>query len=118
MDTLGLSLLDIIADTTQCKTSPNEIYQHIEALFSKDIIDWDLISCHLPDMLQVAQSIRAGRLSPSTILRKLGTASRKNKLYFAFRELGRVIRTLFLLEYIGDEELRRIIHAAQNKCEG
>jgi TnpA family transposase len=82
------------------------------------IIDWELISCHLPDMLQVAQSIRAGRLSPSTILRKLGTASRKNKLYFAFRELGRVIRTLFLLEYIGDEELRRIIHAAQNKCEG
>jgi len=60
-------------------------------------------------MLQIAQSIRAGRISPSTILRKLGTASRKNKLYFAFRELGRVIRTTFLLEYIGDEDLRRII---------
>ncbi len=69
-------------------------------------------------MLQVAQSIRAGRISPSAILRKLGTASRKNKLYFAFRELGRVVRTIFLLEYIGDEELRRIIQAAQNKCEG
>nr|WP_253893515.1 transposase [Serratia marcescens] len=103
---------------TWFKASPDEIYQHIEALFNKDIIDWELISCHLPDMLQVAQSIRAGRLSPSTILRKLGTASRKNKLYFAFRELGRVIRTLLLLEYIGDEELHRIIHAAQNKCEG
>jgi len=51
-------------------------------------------------------------------LRKLGTASRKNKLYFAFRELGRVVRTTFLLEYIGDEDLRRIIQAAQNKCEG
>ncbi len=25
---------------------------------------------------------------------------RKNKLYFAFRELGKVIRTLFLLRYI------------------
>ncbi len=69
-------------------------------------------------MLQVAQSIRAGRISPSTVLRKLGTASRKNKLYFAFRELGRVIRTTFLLDYIGDEDLRRIIQAAQNKCEG
>jgi TnpA family transposase len=69
-------------------------------------------------MLQVAQSIRAGRISPSTILRKLGTASRKNKLYFAFRELGRVIRNIFLLEYIGDEGLRSIIQSAQNKCEG
>ncbi|WP_369305163.1 Tn3 family transposase (plasmid) [Yersinia ruckeri] len=118
---LGIKLMPRVRnwkDLKWFKASPYEIYQHIEALFSKDIIDWELISCHLPDMLQVAQSIRAGRLSPSTILRKLGTASRKNKLYFAFRELGRVIRTLFLLEYIGDEELRRIIHAAQNKCEG
>lgn len=82
------------------KATPDEIYQHIETLFSKEAIDWALISCHLPDMLQVAQSIRAGRLSPSTILRKLGTASRKNKLYFAFRELGRVIRTLFLLDIL------------------
>jgi TnpA family transposase len=76
-----------------------------------------LIACHLPDMLQVAQSIRAGRISPSTILRKLGTASRKNKLYFAFRELGRVVRTLFLLEYISDDTLRQVIQAAQNKYE-
>ena len=69
-------------------------------------------------MLQVAQSIRAGRISPSTILRKLGTASRKNKLYFAFRELGRVVRTVFLLEYISSNELRHVIQAAQNKSEG
>jgi TnpA family transposase len=77
-----------------------------------------LIARHLPDMLQVAQSIRAGRISPSIVLRKLGTASRKNKLYYAFRELGQVIRTISLLEYISDHELRRIIQSAQNKCEG
>jgi TnpA family transposase len=52
--------------------------------------------------------------SPSTILRKLGTASRENNLYSAFRELGRVVRTIFLLEYISNDELRRIIQAAQN----
>jgi TnpA family transposase len=43
---------------------------------------------------------------------KTVNTSRKNKLYFAFRELGKVIRTLFLLEYIGDDELRRVIQAA------
>lgn len=69
-------------------------------------------------MLQVAQSIRAGRISPSTILRELSTASLKNKLYFAFRELGRVVRTIFLLEYISDDALRQVIRAVQNKCEG
>ena len=118
---LGIKLMPRIRNWKDLKwfrPTPQETYKNIDELFSKEAIDWDLIACHLPDMLQVAQSIRAGRISPSAILRKLGTASRKNKLYFAFRELGRVVRTTFLLEYIGDEELRRIIQAAQNKCEG
>lgn len=46
-----------------------------------------------------------------------GGHSRKNKLYFAFRELGRVIRTLFLLDHTFDVELRQNIHAATNKSE-
>ena len=41
----------------------------------------------------------------------------KNKLYLAMRELGRVVRTVFLLEYLGDAELRRTINAATNKSE-
>lgn len=68
-------------------------------------------------MLQVAQSIKAGRISPSSILRRLGSASRKNKLYYAFRELGRVVRTAFLLEYITDKDLRHTIQRSTNKCE-
>lgn len=36
---------------------------------------------------------------------------------FAFRELGRVIRTLFLLKYLNEPELRRTIHATTNKSE-
>lgn len=66
-------------------------------------------------MLRVVVSIMLGRITPSMILRRLGTFSRKNKLYFAFRELGRVIRTLFQLDYISDVKLRRSIHAATNK---
>lgn len=76
-----------------------------------------MIARHLPDMLQIAQSIKAGRVAPSAILRKLGTASRKNKLYYAFRELGRVVRTCFFLEYVNSEELRRLIQSATNRCE-
>jgi TnpA family transposase len=50
-------------------------------------------------------------------LRKLGTASRKNRLYYAFRELGRVIRTLSLLEYLNDADLQRLVNAMTNKVE-
>jgi TnpA family transposase len=90
--------------------------EHIRELFS-DSIDWTLIKTHVPDMLRVTISISQGKVRASTILRKLGTESRKNKLYVAFRELGRVVRTMFLLRFINDDELRRTINAATNIVE-
>ncbi|AKS16232.1 hypothetical protein AEA00_10000 [Xanthomonas campestris pv. campestris] len=79
-----------------------------------DNIDWQLIATHLHDMLRVVISIRLGKITAS-FLRRLGTYSRKNKLYFAFRELGKAVRTLFLLRYIDDNKIRKTIHAATNK---
>ena len=91
-------------------------YEHIDGLFTATM-DWALIEAHLPGMLRVALSIRAGRLLPSAILRRLATYSRKNRLHFAFRELGRAVRTDFLLRYLSPIELRRVIQAATNKSE-
>jgi len=68
-------------------------------------------------MLRVAQSIKAGKINPFTVLKRLNANSKKNKLYYAFRVLGRVVRTLFLLQYLSDEDLRRIFQSATNKCE-
>ncbi len=68
-------------------------------------------------MFRVALSIKAGRITASAILRRLGAYSRKNKLYQAFRELGRVVRTGFLIQYLGDKELRELIQAATCKSE-
>jgi Tn3 transposase DDE domain len=65
----------------------------------------------------VSDTYKAGKFTASTILRKLGTYSHQNKLYQAFRELGRVVRTVFLLEYLGSEELRSLIQGAVNKSE-
>ncbi|MBI3459467.1 Tn3 family transposase [Candidatus Acetothermia bacterium] len=91
-------------------------YQHIDSLFT-EVIDWKLIQTHWPDLLQVALSIRAGKISSVTLLRKLGHESRKNRLYQAFRELGRVLRTLFLLRYLSTPELPKQITAMTNKVE-
>ncbi|WP_136419061.1 Tn3 family transposase [Herbaspirillum sp. ST 5-3] len=118
---LGINLMPRIRNLKQLvffKPERGMRYQHINALFVENkTIDWELIETHLPDMLRIALSIKAGKITPSTILRRLGTASRKNKLYFAFRELGRVVRTEFLLRYIADGELRKTIQAATNKSE-
>jgi len=71
----------------------------------------------LPELLRVAVSIKAGALLPSDILRRLGSYSRKNKLYFALRELGCVVRTMFLLRYVSEVELRQAMQSATNKSE-
>jgi hypothetical protein len=68
-------------------------------------------------MLRVAVSIGAGRIKPSTILRRLATYSRNSKLYFVFRELGHAFRTGFLLDFLSDVELRRLIQAAAKRSE-
>jgi len=68
-------------------------------------------------MMQVVLSIQAGKILPSTLLRKLGSHSRQNRLNRAFRELGRVVRTLFLLRYISEADLRRSIRTETTKVE-
>lgn len=91
-------------------------YEHIDALFT-ETADWQLIETHYPDMLQIALSIQAGLALPSMLLKRLGVNNRKHKLYQAFRELGRVVRTLFLLRYISKADLRRTIRAETTKIE-
>jgi TnpA family transposase len=99
------------------KASSKDHYENINELFTEKPIDWELIETHYHDMLRVAISIQKGKVKASTVLRKLCSKSRKNKLYFAFRELGRVERTIFLLNYINDPEMRRLIQAATCKSE-
>ena len=116
---LGIKLMPRIKkNKVKTMYRPDKItdYKHIQEIFS-DPINWKLIQTHLPDMLRIALSVKAGKLTPSAILRKLGSHSRKNKLYYAFRELGRAVRTGFLLEYYNDAELRKTINAATTKSE-
>jgi TnpA family transposase len=51
------------------------------------------------------------------MLRKLGAYPRQNGLALALRELGRLERSLFTLQYLRDVELRRRIHVGLNKGE-
>ncbi|NJL53272.1 MAG: transposase [Hydrococcus sp. SU_1_0] len=116
---LGIKLMPRIRNWKDCnfyRASADDKYQYLEPLFG-DVVNWELIKTHWQDLMRVVLSIRAGKLMPSTILKKLGTYSRRNRLYQAFRELGRVVRTMFLLQYISDMGLRRQITSCTNIVE-
>ena len=99
------------------KADPSFKYNHIDSIFTDDGIDWELIEKHLPDMFRIAISIQKGKVSASAVLRRIGSFSRKNKLYFAFQELGKVVRSIFLLQYIRLPEMRRTINHATTVSE-
>lgn len=50
-------------------------------------------------------------------MRRLRSNSRKNRIYKVFREVGRSVRTVALLRYLADPQLRARITAATNKVE-
>ncbi len=105
-----------IKDLIFFRPDKNTRYKYIDNLF-KESVDWELIETHWQDLMQVVLSIKSGKILPSTLLRKLGNYSRKNRLYLAYRELGRVVRTIFLLKYISDPKLRAEINRETNKVE-
>jgi TnpA family transposase len=67
-----------IKDLVLYKADRRRKYKHIDSL-CRQAIDWALIERHYADMMRVAVSIKAGRMTPSTILRRLGSESTKNK---------------------------------------
>jgi TnpA family transposase len=94
--------------------------RHIDALFGepgRNVIDWDLIEAHYQDVMRVVLSVQEGKISPATLLRRLSTCSRRNNIYQAFREIGRAVRTIQLLRFLSDAQLRRRTTAETSKVE-
>lgn len=81
------------------------------------MIDWNLIETHFKDLMRVAISVREGAVSSPLLLKRLRSGSHRNATYTAFREVGRVLRTIALLRYLSDPALRRRVTAATNKVE-
>ena len=75
------------------------------------------IRAHWDETLRLVTSIKHGTVTASLMLRKLGSYPRQNGLAVALRELGRIERTLFILDWLQSVELRRRVQAGLNKGE-
>jgi len=75
------------------------------------------VRAHWDEILRLATSIKQGSVTASLMLRKLGSYPRQNGLAIALRELGRIERTLFILDWLQSVDIRRRVHAGLNKGE-
>ncbi|HGM6668107.1 TPA: Tn3 family transposase [Serratia marcescens] len=70
------------------------------------------------EMMRTAGSLKLGTIHASELIRSLLKSSRPSGLAQAIMEVGRVNKTLYLLNYIDDEDYRRRILTQLNRGEG
>ena len=80
-------------------------------------VNVDLIDRNWADILRVAATMAAGTMRPSQLLRKLAAYPRQNELAAALREVGRIERSLFMIEWTTDPDVRRRALVGLNKGE-
>ncbi|MBO9463310.1 Tn3 family transposase [Labrenzia sp. R5_0] len=80
-------------------------------------INTTLILENWDDLLRLGASVTTRAVAPSTILKMFATSSKANDLAKALREIGRIERTLFMIEWYSSLTLRRRCQAGLNKGE-
>ncbi|WP_345945908.1 Tn3 family transposase [Pseudomonas sp. MWU16-30316] len=120
MHLLGFRFAPRIRDLSDTKLyipKDQATYGALKAMISSQRLNIKVIRTHWDEILRLATSIKQGTVTASLMLRKLGSYPRQNGLAVALRELGRIERTLFILDWLQNVELRRRVHAGLNKGE-
>ncbi|KAB2531782.1 transposase [Salipiger aestuarii] len=76
-----------------------------------------LIVQNWPDILRAVATITAGIMPPSQLLKKFASYPRQHELALALREIGRIERTLFIIEWLLDADMQRRAQIGLNKGE-
>lgn len=77
----------------------------------------DVIREHWDEVMRLVASLKAGHVAPSVMLRKLAAYERQNQVDIALQEIGKIERTLFMLDWLENPALRHRCQAGLNKSE-
>ena len=98
-----------------CFGSPRQ-WPLLASLMGNPVKD-EVIIQHWGDAIRLAGSAKTKAIKPSATLRKLGAYRQQNRLYLALGEIGRIERTLFMLDWLENPGLRKDCQAGLNKGE-
>jgi len=92
-------------------------YPALSNFLGEKIINQKIIRSQWSEYLHLATSTKQGTVTASLMLRKLASYPRQNGLARALREIGRIERTIFSLDWLLDPGLRQRVTAGLNKGE-
>ena len=84
---------------------------------ARQTVKTDLIEQNWDDLLRVAGSLKLGTVSATEIMRALHRGKKPSTIAKAIGELGKITKTLYLLNYVDDEAYRRRILTQLNRGE-
>ncbi|MBF0240583.1 MAG: Tn3 family transposase [SAR324 cluster bacterium] len=96
---------------------PKEYRELNYPILPKNKIDIKLIEEQWNEILRFVATIKLKHTTASQLFRRLSSYSRQHPLYRALKEFGRIIKSMFLLQYIDDLELRQAIEMVLNRVE-
>ena len=80
-------------------------------------VRWDRLDNQHDEIIKHIAALKLGYADAETIMKRFTRNNLKHPTYLAFKELGKVIKTIFLCEYLAQEELRREINEGLNVVE-
>ena len=91
-------------------------YGEIDTLLSKTA-DLDIVEEQWEAMIRVAISLKKRTTPAHIVVQRLTSSGPSDRLTKAFINLGRIIKTEYILRYLTDPELRRTVQSQLNKGE-
>lgn len=105
-----------LADQQLYKISKTEDYGELNSIF-RQTIDCQLIEEQYDQLVKIAASLKNKTAPAHVVLKRLINATPADHISKALSQLGRIIKTIFILKYLGDEKMRRKIQKQLNRGE-
>lgn len=97
-------------------TGQSDAYPNLQPILTRPI-NWDLIRQQYDQMVKYTTALRLGTTETEAILKRFSKNPFKHPTYLALLELGRVIKTIFLCQYLDESEVRREVNEGLNVVE-
>lgn len=116
---LGFSFMPRLKDLKNqqlYKLSRADSYGPLDPLF-REAVDTNLIREQWDQLVRVAASLRNRTAPAHLVVERLAASSPSDRLAKALTALGRVVKTVYILRYLHDEELRAQVQLQLNRTE-